>query len=203
MDLDPFETVGINSQTMRFLDVFLLHCLLRDSPPDSPQEIVALAHNQHHVAERGREPGLQLERGAGTVSLTDWGLELVEQLAPIARQLDAAHACTDYTAAVTAAVQGLHHPETLPSARVLRAVTGQFDGSFVAFAKAQSLLTKQAMLDLPVPPDLQARFEQMAATSWQEQRRIEATDSLPFDRYLQEYLSPRHLVPAMKHTAIV
>ena len=27
MDLDPFETVGINAQTMRFLDVFLLHCL--------------------------------------------------------------------------------------------------------------------------------------------------------------------------------
>jgi glutamate--cysteine ligase len=32
MDLDPFEPVGINAQTMRFLDVFLLHCLLSDSP---------------------------------------------------------------------------------------------------------------------------------------------------------------------------
>ena len=203
MDLDPFETVGINSQTMRFLDVFLLHCLFSDSPPDSPQEIIALAHNQHHVAERGREPGLQLERGVGTVSLTDWGLELVEQLAPIARQLDAAHGCTDYTAAVTAAAQGLHHPETLPSARVLRAVTEQFDGSFVAFAKAQSLATRQAMLDLPVPPALQARFEQMATASWEAQRRIEAADSVPFDRYLQEYLSPRHLVPVTKHATTV
>ena len=201
MDLDPFETVGINSQTIRFLDVFLLHCLLSDSPPDSPQEIIALAHNQHHVAERGREPGLQLERGAGTVSLSDWGLELVEQLAPIARKLDDAHGCTDYTAAVTAAIHGLNHPESLPSARVLRAVTEQFDGSFVAFAKAQSLMTKQAMLDLPVAPDVQARFEQMATASWEAQRRIEAADSLPFDRYLQEYLSPRHLVPVAKHSA--
>ena len=36
----------------RFLDVFLLHCLLRDSPPDTPDEIVALARNQHRCAAR-------------------------------------------------------------------------------------------------------------------------------------------------------
>jgi glutamate--cysteine ligase len=40
MDLDPFIPVGITMQTMRFLDVFLLHCLLADSPPDTPREIV-------------------------------------------------------------------------------------------------------------------------------------------------------------------
>ena len=28
MDLDPFVPVGIRAQTIRFLDVFLLHCLL-------------------------------------------------------------------------------------------------------------------------------------------------------------------------------
>ncbi|MFO0490191.1 MAG: glutamate--cysteine ligase, partial [Curvibacter sp.] len=47
MDLDPFEPVGINAQTMRFLDVFLLHCLQTASPPDTPQEIAELARNQH------------------------------------------------------------------------------------------------------------------------------------------------------------
>ena len=42
MDLDPFEPVGIDAATMRFLDIFLLHCLLADSPPDTPEEIAAL-----------------------------------------------------------------------------------------------------------------------------------------------------------------
>ena len=37
MDLNPFEPMGITAQTMRFLDVFLLHCLQTDSPPDTPQ----------------------------------------------------------------------------------------------------------------------------------------------------------------------
>src|SRR4051794_13149599 len=50
MDLDPFEPVGISAQTMRFLDVFLLHCLLTDSPPDNREEIANLAHNQHLTA---------------------------------------------------------------------------------------------------------------------------------------------------------
>jgi len=193
MDLDPFETVGINAQTMRFLDVFLLHCLLSDSPPDSPEEIVAQAHNQHNVAERGREPGLRLERGDATVTLKDWGLELVAQLGPIAQALDAAHATTDYSAAVQSAIRGLQHPETLPSARVLKAITEEYEGSFAAFVRAQSAHTRQAVLGMPLPAELQARFEALAAESWEAQRKIEAADTMPFDIYLQEYLSPRRL----------
>src|SRR5512140_357233 len=63
MDLDPFVPVGIAAPTMRFLDVFLLHSLLTDSPRDTPEEIAAWGRNQHRVAARGREPGLRLERG--------------------------------------------------------------------------------------------------------------------------------------------
>jgi glutamate--cysteine ligase len=196
MDLDPFEPMGINVQTMRFLDVFLLHCLLTDSPPDTPQEIVALAHNQHNTAERGREPGLKLERGDATVTLVEWGLELVGQLLPVAKQLDATVGGSDYVAAVEAAVHALHHPDTLPSARVLSEVTENFGGSFVAFVKAQSTKTRQAMLDGELSPTVRARFTQLARTSEEDQRKIEAGDSMPFDIYLQEYLSPRHLNPA-------
>src|SRR5712692_11763523 len=42
MDLDPFSPIGIRSETIRFLDIFLLHCLLADSPPDTPPEIAAV-----------------------------------------------------------------------------------------------------------------------------------------------------------------
>ncbi|MEN9627936.1 MAG: hypothetical protein RJA10_1163, partial [Pseudomonadota bacterium] len=95
MDLDPFEPVGINADTMRFIDVFLLHCLLSDSPPDTPQEIAALARNQHRTAAYGREPGVLLERGEGTVKLTEWGAQILAECAPIAAKLDEAHRTTD------------------------------------------------------------------------------------------------------------
>jgi glutamate--cysteine ligase len=64
VDIDPFEPVGIGLAQMRLLDIFLLHCLLGDSPPDSPQEIAAMARNQRRIAERGREPQLRLHRTA-------------------------------------------------------------------------------------------------------------------------------------------
>ena len=194
MDLDPFETVGITAQTLRFLDVFLLHCLQTDSPQDTPQEIAAIGRNQHKAAERGREPGLELEKGHGLMALSDWGLEIVGQLKPIAAQLDAVHGTTDYSVAVAAAEQALHHPDTTPSARVLRAVQEDFGGSFVAFVRAQSQKTRQAMLDLPWSAQDQAHWASLSERSLQDQAEIEANDSLPFDIYLQEYLSPKRLM---------
>jgi glutamate--cysteine ligase len=59
LDVDPFSPIGVDAATMRFLDVFLLQCLLTSSPPDSPEEVAAIAHNQFLVAERGREPGVR------------------------------------------------------------------------------------------------------------------------------------------------
>ncbi len=193
MDLDPFESVGISSQTMRFLDVFLLHCLLSDSPPDTPEENAALARNQHRTAERGREPGLLLERGTGHIPLQDWGLALVEQLMPIAHQLDTVACDTGYGQAVQSAQRALQNPETLPSARILDAIRSRFNGSFAAFTTAQSLATKKATLDKPLSPEVQAHFQALARASWEQQRTIEAAQSQTFDDYLQAYLAPSSL----------
>jgi glutamate--cysteine ligase len=193
MDLDPFEPVGITTQTMRFLDVFLLHCLLSSSPPDTPAEIAALARNQHNTAARGREPGLMLERNGEQVALVDWGLEIVAQCAPIAAALDAAHNNQLYSEALAAAVLGLKNPETLPSARVLAAMAKDHDNSFVRFVRAQSEIARAALLALPFPAEQQAKFEALTRQSIAEQKKIEEADSLPFELYREKYLSPERL----------
>jgi glutamate--cysteine ligase len=202
MDLDPFETVGINAQTMRFIDVFLLHCLLSDSPDDTPQEIADLAHNQHLTAARGREPGLLLARGGSEVTLTDWGLELVEQCLPIAAALDAAQGGTQHADAVHAARAALQNPDSLPSARVLAAVEKEHGNSFIGFVRAQSEQTRAALLGLPFSDVQQAEFERMTAESIQEQKRIEAADTLPFEIYREQYVSPARLGMARGRMAV-
>ncbi|APW36754.1 glutamate--cysteine ligase [Rhodoferax koreense] len=193
LDLDPFEPIGINAQTMRFIDVFLLHCLLSDSPPDSPEEIAALARNQHRVAARGREPGLLLERGGQEVPLTDWGRELVAQCAPIAAALDAAHGVRLYSEALQAATAALGDPDSLASARVLKAMQQDFDGSFIDYTRARSAQTRAALLAEPFSAAQQARFSAMSAQSVEEQKAIEGADTMPFDIYLTQYLSPGRL----------
>ena len=201
MELDPFEPVGINAQTMRFLDVFLLHCLLHESPLDTPEEIAAVARNQHLTAQRGREPGLQLERVhggvQGLVGLREWGLEMVAQFAPIAQQLDSVYGGGDYARAVEHALQGLQTPATLPSARVLRAMNEQHGGSFMAFARAQSASARTAALTTPLSADKQADFERMARESIAAQVQHEQADAaqgaVGFADFLRQYLSPQGL----------
>jgi len=193
MDLDPFEPVGINAQTMRFLDVFLLHCLLSDSPPDTPAEIDELKFNQHQTAARGREPGLKLKRGGGEVLLTDWAADIVAECAPIAAALDAVHGGSAYRDAVAAAQARLDDASSLPSARVLAAMAQDFDNSFVQFVRAQSEKTQAALLALPFSAQQQARFTALAQQSVLEQRKIETADTLPFEEYRQHYVSPQCL----------
>jgi glutamate--cysteine ligase len=193
MDLNPFLPVGIDAQTMRFLDVFLLHCLLTDSPPDTPQEIAALARNQHRAAARGREPGLCLERGAQEITLIEWGGEVVAACEPIAAALDRAHGGSAYRDALSHAAAALGDPASLPSARVLHEMAQHHDNTYVYFARAQSIRHRDALRNLSLPAEVEARFARMAQESLDEQRKIEAADTVPFETFRQQYLSPERL----------
>jgi glutamate--cysteine ligase len=193
MDLNPFLPVGIDASTARFLDVFLLHCLLAESPPDTPDEIAALARNQHRTAARGREPGIQLERGGALVSLADWGAEIIAACRPIADAVDAAHDGMAYREAIEAAAAAWAAPATLPSARVVEAMVRDHASSYTAFVDTLSQRTRAALLDVPLAPGAEAHYAQLAKQSVDAQREIEAGDTMPFEIYRQEYLAPRRL----------
>mgnify|MGYP001205395658 CR=1 FL=1 len=193
MDLDPFSPIGITARTCRFLDVFLLHCLLAESPPDTPAEIAAINRNQDRVAARGREPGLLLERAGTRVSLTQWGRELVEQCAPLAEALDTRLGGTAYRDAVRAGFAALDDPESVPSARVLHAMQRNHGGSYARFVLAESLLHRSTLLELPLPPGVEDEFAGLARASSAKQRQIEAADRIDFETYRLKYLDPESL----------
>ncbi|MGM9425409.1 glutamate--cysteine ligase [Hydrogenophaga sp. MI9] len=195
MDLNPFEAIGIDAPTLRFLDVFLLHCLLADSPRDTPEEIRELARNQHLTAARGREPGLELMRHGEAVPLQQWGLEIIDQLVPIAAALDASGGGSLHADAVAQARASLLAPDTLPSARVLAATQREHSASFIDFVRTRSQAIRQQLLDLPWTEAQQVRYEAMAKQSVADQKAIEASDSMPFEIYRQEYVSPARLMP--------
>ena len=202
MDLDPFEPIGIQARTLRFLDVFLLHCLLADSPPDTPSEIRELAQNQHLTAARGREPGLELLRRGAPIKLVDWGLDIIEQLRPIAEQLDALDDGDAHTQAVAHARSSLVQPQGLPSARVLGAMAERHHDSFIDFVRERSESTHRHLLNLPWSDAQQARAQAQAGESVEKQRAIEAADSMPFEVYRQEYVSPERLGRARDDTPL-
>lgn len=194
MDLNPFLSIGIDDNTVRFLDIFLLHCLLSDSPEDTPQEIAALARNQQKVATRGREPGLRLERGKDEVLLMDWAKDIVQRCQTIAQALDAAQGGRAHQEAWQAAASALADPSLLPSARVVAAMQSQQTPGHVAFSLAQSAQTHAKLTAQALSAEVLAKFEQQAQTSLQDQTAIEAADTLPFEAFRQDYMSARHLL---------
>jgi glutamate--cysteine ligase len=193
MDLDPFVPIGITSSTLRFLDVFLLHCLLCDSPPDTSEERSAVVENKLRVASRGREPGLRLVREEEEVPLADWAEEVLADCTPIAEALDRANGGRGYREALAAASAALADPALTPSARVLEAITRDYDKSYVRFVLAQSRAHRETIMKLPLEPKVAERFARLAEESIAEQRRVEAADKLPFETFRRQYLEPIRL----------
>ncbi len=193
MDLDPFCPIGIDVDTLRVLDIFLLHCLLRDSPPDTPEELAAILRNKQRVATRGREPGLRLEQGPNQRPLADWGAQVLAECQPIARALDRANDTSAYGDALAGALAVLHDPALTPSARVLRAMERDHRNGYVPFVLEQSLRHREIISHLPLADEVIARFARLAEESLARQRQIEAADTTSFEDYRQQYLSPLRL----------
>jgi glutamate--cysteine ligase len=193
MDLDPFNPVGINAQTMRFLDLLLLYCLLEDSPPDTPHELRTIARNKLLGAQEGRKPGLMLERRGEPVPLVDWGKEVVAACEPIAVELDAKRGGAAYRDSLQNAFQGLKNPDGTPSARVLHAMARNHGNSHVRFTLAESLSHRGTLLGIPLKADVEDRFLQLAKESLEKQKKIEASDRIDFETYRQRYLNPELL----------
>jgi glutamate--cysteine ligase len=193
LDLDPFCPIGITAGVIRFLDVFLLHCLLNSSPPDTAEEIAAMSVNQQRVTENGRDPALRLCRPGAEIPSGDWGGDLLRECEPVAAALDAAHRGSAYRDALSAAAAALANPALTASARMLREMELHHNNSYFHFVQAQSVLHGRSLLASPLKAEAEARYTRMVEKSIEAQRQIEAQDTLPFENYRQQYLSPEKL----------
>ena len=187
MDLDPFLPLGINAAGCRFLDVFLLLCLLDDSPPDSPAESAALAANQLAVVERGREPGISLATGDGERGLRGWANELLRRCRLVAGEIDAVAGNGDHSAAVSLQQEKVEEPMLAPSARILAAMSRR-SVPFFRFALEHSAEHRGWFAARPLGAERAAELSAASEQSLAEQRRLEAADSESFDEYLGRFL---------------
>ena len=138
------------------------------------------------VAKRGREPGLMLMRQNQPVSLRDWGQELVERIAPYAELLDLAYNTDMHARALAVQQAKVHDISQTPSAQLLEQLkdTGQ---SFHAFTLQQSQAHHRALLAQPLPAEMLAHFQHLAAESLADQVEIENSDTESFDAYVTRY----------------
>jgi glutamate--cysteine ligase len=188
LDINGLSPLGIDLPRMRFLELFLLSCLLQESPPLSHDEKTEISRNALGTACCGRTPGFMLRRCGEDIALRDWAKELAEHLSAVAELLDQGTVGADYQACLKPLHAALEDPQATPSAQALESLREQ-GLSFQEYALGLSRQHAQYFRALRLAPAQAAAFRHEAQASWAEQSRIEASDSLDFKAFLQRYFS--------------
>lgn len=185
LDLDPFLPAGIDARTSRFLDAFLLSCLLRDSPPDSPEESARIQANQSVVVDRGRDPNLKLDDGNVALSATAWASRILDDCSRVADLIDEVSGDGLVGEAVEAQRAKVAQPERTPSARILEHIR-EAEPSYRLFALTQSASHKSYFREDSLPEDRITFFDRLSRESSAEQARREASERETFDEYFAQ-----------------
>jgi len=189
LDINLSDPCGINQNTMRFIEAFLVYCLLSDSPPIDAEGLEESRYNQALTARRGRDPSARLRRAGKEVSLSAWAGEVVEDMDAIAEHIDRGDSRNCYAEAVNAMRELVHDPALTPSARIIDDLEREGLGFFdYAMTVAQGHRDYFASIQL-TDGDRMTVFERAAKNSVEQQKAIEAADDLTFDEYLERYFA--------------
>ena len=189
LDLNISDPAGINQNAMRFIEAFLIYCLLEESPPFDARSLEEALRNQSLTAKRGREPGLQLHRDGKPVYLSDWAREIVDKVEAVAELIDRHENDGSYRESVSVAAAHVAEPESTPSARLLQELRDS-KCSFFEFVLDLARRHKAYFASIaPMPPERAQRMEREAVESIQRQRDIEAADDMSFEDYLARYFA--------------
>ncbi|MDX1481340.1 MAG: glutamate--cysteine ligase [Woeseiaceae bacterium] len=187
LDLGIADPAGINQNVMRFMEAFLIYCLLSDSPPLGDQEYVDVLANHTQTAKRGRDPDFRLRRDGEALPLASWADAILDGVSAVADVLDAADDGGDYATAVSRQRDLVHNPDQTPSALILEDLRRESTGFFrYALQRARDTRDYFAALE-PLSTENRELFEREAAESLRRQAAIETSDDIEFDEYLANY----------------
>ncbi|WP_207060698.1 glutamate--cysteine ligase [Motiliproteus sp. SC1-56] len=187
LDINPFLPVGLDAEQARFLDCFLVYCLLLESGEIDDSECARIKENHARVVRRGRQPGLELQLVEGKRSLSEWGLSLLDALLPVAEELDRAEHRACHTKAVIAQREKLLDPEATPSGQVLQELQRE-NLSYDEFALKKSLQHRERLREQALSAVCRQELDRLTARSQADQAALEAAAQPPFDEFLRNYL---------------
>mgnify|MGYP001825016974 FL=1 len=185
LDTSMFDPSGISQNTMRFIEAFLIYCLLQDSPEISASEMEEISWNHTATATRGREPDLALRRDGGRIGLQAWAGEILDGVQVVADAID--RDGDNYSAAVQQLHTCVADPDATPSGRIINELetTGS---SFFDFALQTAERHRDYFASItPLSGARETVLADEAAASVLRQKDIEAADEISLDEYLQSY----------------
>ena len=187
LDVNPFLPLGIDARQIRFLDTFLLYCLLYDSPESNHEEHRDIVSNLKNVVNRGRDPTLVLRDVSHEVSMTNWAKSLLNNIQPIAEILDDSHDSSSYRESIQQLLKAMD-PEQTPSASILRQMRDQ-KSPYFKFTINKCHEHEVYLRETALSADKMKHFQRMTEQSLIDQITLEEKDTLHFDAFLANYFN--------------
>jgi glutamate--cysteine ligase len=187
-DINPMLPAGMDDDQARFLDTFLVTCLLIEDKEISLLECDMLSANLQRVVTRGREPELTLETLDGEQRLDALAYERLDLFAETAKMLDQIHGGDDYQRSVNLQRAKVDNPDLTPSAQVLASLKESgLEHTDWLLKKSQE--HRDYFMKEAIEPARQDAFDTAKTASLAKQAEIEAADTLDFDAFLAQYMA--------------
>ncbi|MFS1705034.1 glutamate--cysteine ligase [Alteromonas sp. AMM-1] len=187
LDVNPFSPTGIAREQIDFLDVFLISCLLMDSPEFTAERYKETEVNLNRIVLEGRKPGLTLLNNDQEVSMQSWAEQLFAKFGTVAQLLDKAYNSNCYSLAIEREWQKITDPDKTFSGRWLNKLLAEGDNAVVGRTLADTYRNEIKAFDYTYKSE--ADFVEEAAQSLIAQKDIEAADTVSFDTFIQEYFA--------------
>tara|TARA_R110002073_G_scaffold4917_15_gene31099 strand:+ start:8889 stop:10496 length:1608 start_codon:yes stop_codon:yes gene_type:complete len=188
MDLDPFEPIGISQTTVRFLDTFLLYCLLSPSPAHDDQRCAEVKTNLTTAVHEGRRPEVTLTDGGQSIELNKWATNILNGMDALADHLDQTLGIKEHKESLATQQAKVTNSNKTPSARILNTMKEE-SIPFFRFAMNQSLAHQKRHLATALTKQELDAFSQQSLSSIDAQNQIEAADQGGFDEYLAKIMA--------------
>ena len=186
LDVNPFHPLGIDVDTMRFMDIFLIYCLARESAKCDETEFQRIAENQSRVVMQGRDPELRIYCGKNEVSMRHCAENLLNDMKPVVEQLDHAHRSTAHADVLDRQMAKVLDEARTPSARVLNDLIDN-NKSLLAFTHEQTLAFARELKSHQLTAETESQFLADVDASLQEQQQLEQDQGVDFDAFLAAY----------------
>lgn len=185
LDINPYLPVGMEPSQCRFIDAFLLYCLLSNSPEQCADEWADIEKNQRNIIDRGRDPDLELTHCGDPGTVQQHASQLLEDIKPCSQLLDRAYQVDLYGAALEVQHEKVLDSRKTPSGKMMEQV---LEGAeFIDIIQEQARQHAVAALQTGLSDSLKETLKQQAALSLEQQREREATDDISFEEFLAAY----------------
>jgi len=188
MDLDPYSPIGISDTQARFVDLFVVFCLLKPSLNFDDRDTKIVAFNKDAAVMSGRKPGLPLIDGGVKRPLASWGKELLDEIEVIAEIFDKVLEDDRYVKTVRRQREVINEPEATPSARIV-AELQKGKHPFFTYAMRKASETKISFNRRPPSTETLLKYERLATQSLLEQQAMEQNENADFEEFLAAYFS--------------